>query len=820
MIPDKEIKKQYKPVFWKNPEKYYATEILKEENFKRAICPKCKKPFWSINSRKTCGDAACSGEGFGFIGKSPAANKLEYTEVWKKFSTMFKKFGYTPIDRYPTVARWNPTMDYTNASIAAFQPYVISGEVQPPANPLVIPQYCLRFGDTDNVGITMSHHTGFVMIGQHMFVAPEKWNQNEVFRHMLEWNVKGLGLKKEDMTFHEDAWAGGGNLGCCMEMFSKGCELWNQVYMLYEQTNSGVKDLKIKVLDMGLGMERNAWFSQGVPTSYDAVFPAVLKNLRVKTGLKYDEKVLNKYTPYASLLNNDETEDMNKAWKEVAKHMDMNAKELKEFMLPSAGLYSVAEHMRSVLVVLNDGGLPSNVGGGYNLRMLLRRALGFVDKYQWDVDLFEVCEWHAKELKPLFPELKDNLEDIKKILEVEKNKYNNTKLKNSKIIAGLKEINTEKLIELYDSQGISPDMIPNVKIPDDFYAKVAERHEKKEQKGATVKLDSVNIGTIADTKALYFDDYKLLNFKAKVLKIINDIVVLDQTAFYPTSGGQMHDLGKINGCVVEDIWKQGSVILHRVKEINFKENSVVECSIDEKRRIQLAQHHTATHIINAAARSVLGKHVNQAGAFKDVDKARLDITHYETLTENELALIEDEANKIINKKIIIEKKFYSRNEAEKLFGMAIYQGGAVPGKSLRIVNISGVDVEACGGTHVDNTKDVGTIKILNATKIQDGIIRITFVAGNAALKEEKYVDNTLTELAKLLSCSHEEIPGRCEELFVLWKDVVKKKKDVDLSLKSSKKFSGDILLEAAKVLKTQPEHVLKTVKRFMKEIGI
>src|SRR3989338_11074670 len=155
MIPDKEIKKQYKPIFWKSPEKYYATAVLKEEGFKRAICSTCKKPFWSVASRTVCGDPACSGEGFAFIGKSPAQNRISYTDVWKQFSKMFQKFGYTPVQRYPSDARWNPTMEYTNASIAAFQPYVISGEVEPPANPLIIPQFCLRFGDTDNVGITM-----------------------------------------------------------------------------------------------------------------------------------------------------------------------------------------------------------------------------------------------------------------------------------------------------------------------------------------------------------------------------------------------------------------------------------------------------------------------------------------------------------------------------------------------------------------------------------------------------------------------------------------------------------------------------------------
>ncbi len=820
MIPDKEIKKQYKPIFWKTPEKYYATAVLKEEGFQRAICTKCKKPFWSVEKKSVCGDPSCSGEGFAFIGKSPAQNKLSYVDVWKKFSKMFQGLGYTPITRYPSVARWNPTMEYTNASIAAFQPYVISGEVEPPANPLIIPQFCLRFGDTDNVGITMSHNTGFCMIGQHLFVKPELWNQNEYFRHMLQWNLKGLGLKKQDMTFHEDAWAGGGNLGCCMEMFSKGCEIWNQVYMLYEQTPSGVQDLKIKVLDMGLGMERNAWFSQATPTMYDATFPLVLKHVRNATGVKYDEKVLQKYTPYASLLNNDEAEDMDKAWKTVAKHMNMDVKGLKEFMLPSAGVYSIAEHMRSALVLLHDGALPSNVGGGYNLRMLIRRSLGFIDKYQWELDINDVVSWHAKELKDLYPELHEHLEDIHKILDVEKNKYQNTKVKTQKIIAGLKDVKEEELLTLYDSQGISPEMIPGVKIPDDFYARVAERHEQQEQKAATHKAEEIPLKNIPETAALYFEDYKLCKFTAQVLKIVKDVVVLDRTAFYPTSGGQLHDLGTLHGCAVEEVWKQGSLILHRVKDISFKEGDIIQGLIDQARRIQMTQHHTSTHIINAAARTVLGRHVNQAGAFKDVDKARIDLTHYESLTEEQVEKIEKEANRIVKQGIPIEKSFYSRSEAEHSFGMDIYQGGAVPGKKLRIVNIVGVDVEACGGTHLDNTKEAEMIKILKTTKIQDGVIRIVFVAGKAAKEEVKDESSTIKELEKILKCTKEQIPGRSLELFELWKNIVKKKKDVPKKLISQTVYKGEILTETARVLKTQPEHVVKTVERFLKEIGM
>ena len=821
MLPDKVIKKKYKPIFWKNPEKYYATQVLLEEGFARSICQSCNKPFWSTTERLVCGDAVCSGEGFAFIGNSPAQNTLSYIQVWQRFRKIFTEAGYTAVDRYPIVARWNPTMEYTNASIAAFQPYVISGEVQPPANPLIIPQLCLRFGDTDNVGITMSHNLLFCMIGQHVFVQPKDWDQNKVFRHMLNWNIKGLGLEKKDMTFHEDAWAGGGNVGPCMEMFSKGLELWNQVYMLYEQTPSGVKDLKLKVLDMGLGMERQAWFSQGSASQYDATFPAVMNKLRKVSGIQTDEKFLQRYTPHGSLLNNDEVEDMDKAWQTVAKNLSMDVKELKQEILPLSQLYSVGEHARAILVVLNDGGLPSNTGGGHNLRMLIRRSFNFIKKNEWNIDLAELCRWHTEHLKKIAPELSENLEEIEKILAVEKRKWRATQEKTKKIVAKLDKtsLNEKKLLELYDSYGISPDMIEGVETPDDFYGKVAEKHENKVHIAATKKADTIDLGKLSETKALYFEDYKVTEFKATVIKIKDDIVVLDKTAFYPTSGGQMHDLGTMNSKEVIEVWKQGNLILHKVKNINFREGDKINCHIDKKRRIQMAQHHTATHIINAAARIVLGKHINQAGAFKDVDKARIDITHYDSISEQELKAIESEANNIIQKHIPIEKRFYPRGEAEKLFGMQIYQGGVPISKMLRIVNIKNTDVECCGGTHLDNTKEAQTIKILKSSKVQDGIIRLTFVAGPAAKLQSATQDETLLTLQGLLGCDNtKQIPARAQELFTVWKRIVKKKKEAKKVLVSIEEFQGNILQETARILKTQPEHLVKTVKRFLKDL--
>lgn len=832
MASDKEIKEQIRADASRNPEVFFPVKTLKSKGFARHQCEKCKRFFWVTKPSKVCGDPACSG-GFRFIGDSPAKKKLDYIQVWKEYSKIHQKLGYTPIARYPVIARWNPTTDFTIASIAAFQPFVVSGEVSPPANPLVIPQMCLRFPDIDNVGIT-GHHVAFVMMGEHGFFSPKEYNPDKYISDHLTWLHEGMGLPFDELTIHEDVWAGGGNCGPCMEFFSRGLEISNQVYMQYEITKQGIQDLKIKVLDMGQGMERAAWFTQGAASVYECTFPSVMKKLREITGVKYDEAFMKRFTPLAPYLNTGEVEDMEGAWKFVAKALNMSVEQVKEKILPLAALYAVAEHSRALLFAISDGGLPSNVGGMYNLRVILRRALGFIEKYKWNLSLPEICRWHADYLEPVFPEVSENLDEVRDILEVEKKKYEATRQKTAQMLPKLleKQLTTDDLITLYDSQGIAPELIRDeaakigkkIVVPDNFYALVAARHEEKEQEHATQREDKVPIGNIPITKALYFDDYEKSKFKAKVLEIIDKkYVVLDETAFYPTSGGQLADRGTLNGCSVVDVFKQGPYVVHVLGEpAKFSAGDVVDGEVDFSRRLQLAQHHTSTHIVNAAARVVLGQHCNQAGAKKDVDKAHIDITHYELPTEEQLERIEIESNKIVKKGIKTELSFMPREQAEKTYGTLIYQGGVAPGKMLRIVNIPGVDVEACGGTHLKNTLEAGKIKILKAQKVKDGIVRIVFAAGKASEVLEKQEKEVLDRAAVILKCNVRQIPARANELFELWKKAKKAKQKgqplTDFTLKSTEETKTDILAKTAEILKTQPEVVIKTLERFLADI--
>lgn len=836
MLSDKELKKVLKEKCRSEPEKYYPVKALKKLGFSRGLCV-CGTYFWSARKdQKVCGDAKCSG-GFRFIGSSPARNKLDYIGTWRAFSRILGSRGYTPIARYPVVARWHPSVDFTIASIVAFQPFVVSGEVPPPANPLVIPQFCLRFGDIENVGLTGSHYTGFVMIGQKTFQPPEKYYPDQYLLDIYAWLEEGLGLPKEEITFHEDAWAGNNNAGPSMEFFSRGLELGNQVYMQYEQLPDGtVQDLKLKVLDMGLGMERVPWFTQGLSTSYETTFPTVIERLRRITKVEMDQEVFKNFLPYANLLNLDEVENVESSWNAIAEKVGMPVEDLKKVVLPNAGLYAVADHCRSLLFAIADGALPSNVGGMYNLRVILRRALMLCDKYNWKIDICDVCEWHADYLKDLFPELVQALPSVKKILDVEKLKYAELKKKTADIIQKSlqKPLSVNALIELYDSHGISPEELRDaalregrrLELPDNFYSMVAAKHEKKEQETATVKEVHLPLHGVEKTKALYYSDWNLFECKGKVLKIINKYVVLDQSVFYPTSGGQLHDVGSLNGVQVVDVFRQEGVIVHTLADApKFKEGDVVVGKVDPVRRTQLAQHHSATHIIGAAARRVLGLHINQAGAKKDVDHAYIDLTHFQPISQEELDKIENEANTIIKSAIKMKLDFYPRTVAEQKFGMKIYQGGAVPGAEIRIVEIPGVDVQACGGTHLKNTSEAVEVHLTKTMKVKDGVVRVYFVAGAAAQRYREERERMLKEICEVLGVSASRVVGRAKELFDKWKAARKSVKKgqmlpaSEFELSSREVYEGkDVLAQLSEVVGTQIEHVPKTLRRFKEEL--
>ena len=775
-------------------EEKYRVSLFKEKGFVRKQCPKCGGFFWTLDSdRDTCGDPACE-NGYKFIGEQKG--NWDYHETIERWCNFFERHGHTRIKEYPVVARWRDDLTFTIASIADFQPWVVSGIVDPPANPLVVPQPCLRFGgkgfnDVDNVGRTGRHFSLFVMGGQHAFNS-DKW-KGYWMDHCIELNFKflteELKIPPEDITYREDVWIGGGNFGPCLEAFAKGLEIVNNVFMQYEvQPDGTYREMKIRVIDVGWGIERICWFSQGTPTAYEAVFGPVLEWLKSQVDLEIDEKLLKNYVIYTGMLDLSEMTNIDAVRKQIAEQLGTSYEELKSELEPLEAIYAIADHTRALIFAIADGALPSNVGGGYNLRTILRRALSLNDLYNFNIDFLELFHRHINYLKKTYDRVLEAEDIIDDIFKIEKQRYYEALKRGEAYVKRLltkkKKLNKDTLVTLYESKGIQPEMVQDIgrtlglqiEVPADFYATIGEKRERREKPQKYVEdYLKHQIESLPSTEELYYKKPRKTVFDARVLKVIqNKYIVLDKTCFYPTGGGQLHDVGEINGNRVINVQKINHVIVHEIKgKTSLNEGQKVEGKVDLERRLSLMRHHTATHIINEAARRVLGKHVWQAGAEKRPDRARLDITHYKSLSADEVRKIELLANKIVMENRPVNIFWMHRNEAEQKYGFRIYQGGVVPGKDIRIIEIKDWDVEACGGLHCQNTGEVGPIKIIRVERIQDGVVRIEFCAGLAAVQQIQQQEELLEKTANVFRVPQIQLPRTAERFFKEWKELNK-----------------------------------------------
>ena len=271
------------------------------------------------------------------------------------------------------------------------------------------------------------------------------------------------------------------------------------------------------------------------------------------------------------------------------------------------------------------------------------------------------------------------------------------------------------------------------------------------------------------TKLLYMDDCYLRECDAKVENVLDDNkIILDKTVFYPQGGGVPCDTGKIikenEEFNVIQVKKETGKVVHYIDKDGIQKGDIVHCVIDWNRRYAMMRHHTATHIINYSARKVLGSHIWQAGSYLDENEARLDVTHYKRISEEEAMEIEKIANEMVRKALPVEKKFMERNEAEKKYGFRLYQGGAPKGGVIRVVNIADLEAEACGGTHVNNTAEIGFIKIIGVERVQDGVERIRFCAGEKALEYIQKQEKLLKEASSLLATEPSRIAEAIKKL--------------------------------------------------------
>ena len=741
-------KKDILTKFSTDPKRYYQVELFETQGFERKSCATCKRFFWALDeNRKNCPDH--SNDTYSFIGDPPTKNRFDYTEAWKQVESFFIKHNHTSVNRYPVVSRWRDDLYFTIASIVDFQRVMGSKVVfEFPANPLVVPQTCLRFKDLENVGVTGRHFSSFCMIGQHSIPNEDGYWKDECVNLDFNLLTHQFGIDKKEIVFVEDVWEGGGSFGSSLEYFVKGLELGNAVFTEFQGNLSNYKTLDQRIIDMGAGLERFAWITMGTPTAYDCCFGPITEKLIQNANIDANSTILVPY--FTEIAKNLELyDDLSQVRRNAIKSTGLSDEQINRIITPLEGIYLIIDHIRTLIFAISDGALPSNVGGGYNLRIMLRRIVSTMDRLKLKFDLDEIIDIQIDYLRDTYPELEKTRDDVKEIISIETGRYGSSKQRMEKIVSKLnKEPNVEDLIRLYESDGVTPEYLKEMKviseIPSTFYSKLSDLHQSKKQKEqVTLPLEG-----IPDTELLFYGDDPR-EFNAKVLKSFENFVVLDKTAFYARGGGQEPDHGKIRNCEIIDVTKHGNVVVHEVKGELPKEGDTVSCMIDVKRRDGITKNHTSTHIINTSARSVLGSWVWQHSAFKEEDHARLDITHHSALTDSDVEKIEQTANSIVQKSIPVKIENFDRGTAEQKYGFRIYQGGVVPVKSIRIVSIGDLDIEACGGTHVKKTSDIGEIKITRTKRIQDGVVRIEFVSGDNAKefmrKKQKYSENKEAE---------------------------------------------------------------------------
>ena len=786
----------------------YALPFFKQEGFIRKHCPKCEEYFWTQNAeQETCGESGSDECGcYTFLGNPATTKKYSLSEMREAFLSFFEKNGHTRIKPYPVVARWRKDIYLTHASIIDFQPYVTEGIAPPPANPLVISQPCIRLTDISNTGPTFGRHlTIFEMGGAHAFNYPDKevyWKDDTVrFHHRFA--TECLGIKSEEVIYKEGVWVGGGNAGPDVECICRGLEVGTLVFMQYKVVGDDFVELPIRTVDTGYGIDRFTWISQGVPSLFQAIYGNLLDKVLSMAGItNVDNDFLMRVAKYSGLVSVDKRANRMVARKRVSELTGIDLPTLEKVLVPIENAWAVTDHTKTLSFMLSEGVVPSNIQEGYLARLLFRRVYRLMRSLNMEpAKLYDIIDMQADYWGKDFPHIKEMQNEIIEMLKVEEEKFVETLKRGEgmvkRIAADLKTKGTGKLpmdtlTELYDSHGLPPEIVKQaaekegveVEVPENFYALIANRHMQapkpveEEEAKAEQTLEKV-AEQLPATEQLYYTDVYKKEFDAKVLKIINgNYVVLDKTCFYPEGGGQPTDQGWLgvgdSKLEVVDVQKIGKVIVHKlVAPATFKEGITVHGIVDWDRRYSLMKAHTVTHLINGAARRVLGEHVWQSGTQKGLETSRLDISHYRRLTQEEIHKIETLANQAIAANMKVETTWLPRNEAESRYGFRLYQGGAVPGKDIRVVKTGDWDVEACAGTHLGTTSEVGFVKIVYTERVQDGVERLGYAVGLKALKAVQDQETLLWKVSEALTAPIDKLDKTAEK-------VVKELKEANL----------------------------------------
>ncbi|WP_457621286.1 alanine--tRNA ligase [Persephonella sp.] len=759
---------------------------------------------------------------------------LTSNQIRESFLQYFEKKGHTRVKSASIIPDTDSTLLFVNAGMVPFK-NVFLGLEERPYKRAVSCQKVFRVSgkhnDLDNVGYTPRHHTFFEMLGNFSFgdyfkkeaiqfaweyltevlEIPEERLLVSVFEKDDEayeiWN-KVIGLPEEKihrLGVEDNFWSMGetGPCGPCSEIYydrgesfgnpklgspedNRYLEIWNLVFMQYNRDEDGrLTPLPKPNIDTGMGLERIASVLQGVNSNYETdLFMPLIEFAQSVSGKSYDPE-------------NPRSED-------------------------TVAMRVIADHLRAITFLISDGVFPSNEGRGYVLRRILRRAL----RYGMELGierpfLFEGVDVVVDMMKEPYPELLGNKNFIKSLVKSEEEKFIKTLKRGLEILQdiikkakkeGRKHITGEEAFVLYDTYGFPVDLLEDIARDNDFSVDIAEYKEllekQKERARASWKSQAREVkpvylklkNKIPENRFVGYEKLEVID--AQILALLKDDrevdilhegevgeIILDLTPFYPEKGGQVGDRGIIEGDgflfdVIDTKTPVEEMIVHVGKVLygSVRKGQIVSAKVDKERRHDIMRHHTATHLLHAALRNLLGDHVKQAGSLVHPDYLRFDFTHFESLTEEDIKRVEELVNEEImkNEPVVCEEMPY--DEAIKSGAIAIFDEKY--GDTVRVIS-AGISTELCGGTHVSRTGDIGYFKILSETAVASGTRRIEAVAGRKAVEKGLREHFLIENIKRTLTAKEDEIIEKIELLKLKLKESqreierIKKKSIVD-----------------------------------------
>jgi alanyl-tRNA synthetase len=648
--------------------------------------------------------------------------------------------------------------------------------------------------------------------------------------------VNSFGINPIEITYVENPWSGGGNAGAALEVIVGGLELATLVFMNLEEHEDGdivikglsYREMDLQIIDTGYGLERFCWAAAGTPTIYEAIYPESVSWLKETIGfesmvndlnLNVDSTaLLSELSRLAGILNIDVGTDVDSLYSTLierlnAQDIKISVSDLKRLTEPLSAIYAIPDHMHALCNMLGDGLIPSNTKAGYLARMLARRVCRMKSDLNLNLTLAELGKHHIETHLDL-ENFTQNEDGILLLLELEESRYYemlrkgqsavNTALQN--LPKNATEVPDSILFRLSEERGINPDMVmaisndlgwENLSVRVGFSADMADRNARMTKDAAKIR-DKNNFlkeefpvtsqDYYLDTNETHFTAEVLhcgeinhesnkISFSNEVISTPTHFVILDRTLFYPEGGGQLGDQGyfHLDGTrtiSVLDTKIEEGVIIHFTD--GFLNNGRIDAEVDNVRRRQLMDHHTAVHIVGGAARDILGPHIRQAGSNKGQRYARIDLTHYSRMSRDLLDKIEDRANDIVQLNPTVEKIILDRAEADSRFGFDIYQGGPPKHQEIRIIKIGDFDVQACGGTHHDEAGSIGELRIVRSSQVQDGVERLQIVAGDTARDHARQQERILSEASEILGVQSDDLPKAVMKFFQEWKSQQKK----------------------------------------------